>query len=240
VRVAQQVAILEGVGPLYDELNELLERPYPPGPVHRFLASLPARHRATGVSHLLLVTTSLDETLERAFDEAGEDVDVVSYIPTGVDRGKFLHVAPGAQPRVISEPNADSEIRLAERPVILRLHGRVEHALPERTSFVVSEDDFIDYLAQGELASFVPVTLAAKLRRSHFLFLGYGPTDWYLRVFVRRVWGSDRLDYRSWAVHPGADRIVRGLWRGRGVETLDLPIDDFVAELAQHLDEVIT
>ena len=94
----QQVATLEGVGPLYDELNELLERPYPPGPVHRFLASLPARHRAAGVPHLLLVTTSLDETLERAFDEAQEQVDIVAYIPAGVDRGKFLHVAPGAEP----------------------------------------------------------------------------------------------------------------------------------------------
>ena len=42
--------------------------------------------------------------------------------------------------------------------------------------------------------------LAARLRRSHLLFLGYAVDDWSLRVFLRRVWGHDRLAYRSWAV----------------------------------------
>ena len=38
----------------------------------------------------------------------------------------------------------------------------------------MSEDDYIGYLAQTTIAGVLPVTLAAKLRRSHFLFLGYG------------------------------------------------------------------
>ena len=48
----------------------------------------------------------------------------------------------------------------------------------------------------------MPVQLAARLRRSHLLFLGYSVDDWSLRVFLRRVWGGDRLAYRSWAVQP--------------------------------------
>ena len=49
----------------------------------------------------------------------------------------------------------------------------------------------------------MPVQLAARLRRSHFLFLGYAIVDWSLRVFLQRVWGGDRLAYRSWAVAAG-------------------------------------
>ncbi len=36
----------------------------------------------------------------------------------------------------------------------------------------------------------VPVALAAKLRRSHFLFLGYEMADWNLRVILSRIWGE--------------------------------------------------
>ena len=101
----------------------------------------------------------------------------------------------------------------------------------------MTEDDYIDYLAHAELASVVPVTLAAKLRRSHFLFLGYGLQEWNLRVFLRRVWGSDRVDYRSWAVHPGPGPIVRELWRARGVETYDVALDEYVDELRRRIEE---
>ena len=38
-------------------------------------------------------TTHYDQTLERAFAEAGEEVDVVCYVAAGRDRGKFLHFA---------------------------------------------------------------------------------------------------------------------------------------------------
>jgi DNA-binding SARP family transcriptional activator len=238
-RVSQHVTASRGVGPLADELHDVLGREYPPGPVQRFLASLPAVHRPLGVPHQLVVTTSLDETLEQAFADAGEEVDVVSYIASGRDRAKFLHTAPGRPPRVVAEPNADTEIRLDRRPVILRLHGRVDRELArEHESFVVSEDDYIDYLAHVELPSVVPVTLAAKLRRSHFLFLGYGLHEWNLRVFLRRVWGHDRLDYRSWAVHPRSEPVVRELWRQRGVDAYDVPLDEYVADLARYVEEL--
>ena len=75
--------------------------------------------------------------------------------------------------------------------MILKLHGRVERTpAREWESFVVTEDDYIDYLAQTEIAAAVPVALAAKLRRSHFLFLGYTMADWNLRVILHRLWGD--------------------------------------------------
>ena len=55
---------------------------------------------------------------------------------------------------------------------------------------MITEDDHIDYLGRQELASTIPVTLAARLRRSHFLFLGYAMADWNLRLVLNRVWGD--------------------------------------------------
>ena len=72
----------------------------------------------------------------------------------------------------------------------------------------------------------MPVQLAARLRRSHLLFLGYAVDDWSLRVFLRRVWGGDRLTYRSWAVQPAAEHVASELWRERGVEVYDVSLDD--------------
>jgi SIR2-like domain len=116
--------------------------------------------------------------------------------------------------------------------VLLKIHGHVEPGeTRELESFVVREDDHIDYLVGGDVAAVVPVQLAARLRRSHLLFLGYAVEDWSLRVFVRRVWGGDRLTYRSWAVQPEIDPIAAELWRERGVEAYDVSLDLYAEQL---------
>ena len=89
-----------------------------------------------------------------------------------------------------------------ERTVILKMHGAVDRANPDATwdSYVITEDHYIEYLARTDIANLVPVTLAAKLRRSHFLFLGYSMRDWNLRVILHRIWGEQKLKYKSWAI----------------------------------------
>ena len=238
-RVSQYVALTVGVGPLYDELHAALDRDCLPGPVHRYLARLPAVLRARGLPQLLIVTTSYDETLETALREAGESFDVVSYVAHGRDRGKFMHIAADGPTRIVDEPNADAGITTDETAVILKIHGCVDRR-PSREweSFVVSEDDYIDYLANVEPTSAMPVTLAAKLRRSHFLFLGYDVLDWNLRVFLRRMWGDERVTYRSWAVQPAPVELACDFWRHRDVDVLDARLDDYVGELERHTDDL--
>jgi hypothetical protein len=177
-----------------------------------------------------------DRALEQAFDEAGEDVDIVSYVSLGRDRGKFLHRSADGETRIIHLPNAYADVPLDSRPVILKIHGEVDRA-PARDaeSFVVSEDDYIAYLAETGIGGVLPVTLAARLRRSHFLFLGYGLLDWSLRVFLQRLWPDDQAGYRSWAVQPGAGSLEREFWRRRGVELIDAGLDDYVAPLDERL-----
>jgi DNA-binding SARP family transcriptional activator len=236
-RVAQYVAVMNGSGPLYDEMHDVLaHEDFQPTEVHRFLAALPPLLRARGAPHQLIVSTSYDLALERAFLDAGEEFDVVAYLAAGRNRGKFCHVRPDGAGTLIELPNEYvSELSLERRTIILKLHGQVDARL-ERAweSFVVTEDDYIDYLAQTEVANVVPVALAAKLRRSHFLFLGYRMADWNLRLLLHRLWGDEPLSYRSWAVHAEAQPLEREFWRRRDVHVLDATFEECVATLAQH------
>jgi DNA-binding SARP family transcriptional activator/class 3 adenylate cyclase len=237
-RVAQLVALKQGPGPLYDELHEALVREHSPGAVHEFAAQLPRLLRAVGAPNPLLLTTQYDATLEHALAAAGERFDVVTYIASGRDRGKFRHIAPDSPATLVDVPNTYAALSLADRPIVVKLNGQVDDS-PGREceSFVVSEDDYIGYLAQSEIANLVPVTIAAKLRRSHFLFLGYPLQEWNLRVFLHRVWGHEQVAYRSWAVERIPDAVEREFWRQRGVDTVYAELDEYVERLGRRLRE---
>lgn len=237
-RVSQYVATMNGSGPLYDELHRRFQAATEPQPVHRFLARLPGLLRERGAAHQLIVSGRYDLALERAFDEAGEEVDVVTYVASGPYRGKFWHRPPGAEPRPIDVPNSyATELSLERRTVLLKLHGAVD-PFPEREweSFVITEDDYIDYLGRSDVAAAVPVALAARLRRSHFLFLGYEMVDWNLRLVMHRVWGDHPVAYRSWAVDPQPTPLECAFWRRFDVDILDVEPNEYVGLLARRLE----
>ena len=229
-RVAQFVALTKGAGPLHDELRDLLDATAGPTPLHRFFATLPQVLRERGAPYQLLVTAAYDLALEQALLDAGEEFDVVAYIASGRDRGRFCHREPGGATHVIDLPNTyATELSLERRTIVLRLHGGVDRA----SRVVVTEDDFIGYL--GDVGGAIPVALAARLRRSHFLFLGYGMRDWSLRLVLDRMWGGETPAYRSWAVVPEARPLERQFWRARDVDLLELPLDDYGGALGRYL-----
>ena len=87
----------------------------------------------------------------------------------------------------------------------------------------------------------VPATPRARCRCSSprgcagatLLFLGYAVDDWSLRVFLRRVWGGDRLAYRSWAVQPAAEHVARELLARARRDVYDVALDGYAEELAR-------
>jgi DNA-binding SARP family transcriptional activator len=237
-RVSQYVATMKGEGPLCDELHERFEQAVEPQSVHRFLAALPPLLRERGAPHQLVVSTGYDLALERAFEEAGEEVDVVTYVAAGRDRGKFWHRPPGGEPRPVDVPNTyATELSLERRTVLLKLHGAVD-PFPEREweSFVITEDDYFDYLGRSDVAAAVPVAVAARLRRSHFLFIGYEMVDWNLRLVMHRLWGDRPMAYRSWAVDPEPTPLERAFWRRFEVEVVDVEPSDYVELLSRRLE----
>jgi hypothetical protein len=235
-RISQAVAVLNGTGPLYDTLHTLVEGDGEPSGLHRLLARLPALLRERGAGQPLLVTTAYELALERALEEADEAYDTVCYLATGQARGSFCHIAPGGAAAVIERPNAHANgLDLDARTVLLHLQGRVDRASDRAwESFAVTEDDFINY---GDVARRLPVSLAARLRRTHLLLLGYTLSTWTLRVVLERLWGSEPLPYRSWSVHAGAGALEREFWRRRDVETVDMAPAAYAEELGKALEK---
>jgi SIR2-like domain len=237
VRVSQYIAVITGSGPLYEELHSLLDADFPPTPLHQFFAALPAVLRAKGypARYQLFVTTNYDDLMERALKAANEPFDLVSYVSEGEHRGKFAHWPPDGEAYLDEKPNEYRGLALDQRPVILKIHGTADRSNAERDSFAITEDHYIDYLTRTDLSSLVPVTLAAKLRRSHFLFLGYSLRDWNLRVILQRIWGEQKLSYKSWAIQREPQLIDTEFWRKRDVDILDVPLERYVVALNERI-----
>jgi hypothetical protein len=243
VRVSQFVGAVLGSEALQDHLREVFDYSYEPNLVHRFLARLPrlvmdaaaASDRPGRAEHPLIVTTNYDDALERAFEAEGQPYDLLAYVARGRHRGRFMHRLPDGSTQVVSRPNSYRLISLQDRTVILKIHGAVDRTDPAADSYVITEDDYIGYLARPDR---IPAQLLAKMRQSHFLFLGYGMRDWNLRVILHRIWGQERLGYGSWSVQVRPSRIDREVWQDREVEILDMDLGHYVEALSTRLEDL--
>ena len=220
----------------------LFDGDYPPTSLHEFLAWLPGALRARGHSgNQLILSTNYDDVLERAFDAAGESFDLLTYIAKGRDCGKFSHQPPGGEPRVIERPNEYYDISLKTRSVIIKIHGAVKRKSENASgdSYVITEDDYLDYLTRTDISNLVPAPLAAKLKNSNFLFLGHSLRDWNLRVILRRIWGEQELDSVSWAVQRSTDELDRTFWAKHNVKIWAILLEDYVAALHRRVQTLL-
>ena len=243
VRVSQYGQAKRGSGTLFRYLHEVFADSYEPTGLHHLLASLPKRieHARGRRRHQLIVTTNYDDALEQAFDRVGETYDVVWYEGprrgSPASGGRCLHRTPDGQVHEVVRANEYAAISLEERPVILKVHGAVDRREPsyENDSYVISEDHYIEYLSDTCLTDLFPVTLLETLFTSHFLFLGYRLRDWNVRVILHQIWREREHELDAWAIQRDVGEIDRVLWGKRGVNLLDIPLDDYVAGLAEHL-----
>jgi SIR2-like domain len=263
-RVAQYIALVGGgTGALYEALGGLFNHDYPPTLLHKFLAILPGYLRDKGYNapYLLMVTTNYDDVLERSFHAAREPFDLVAYMAEGEERGKFWHWPfappeqagpaegdfwerwpPHVEPRLIESPNEYIDVSLDRRHVILKIHGAVDRVTPvdqlegRRDSYVITEDDYIEYLMRTDLSNLVPVKVRAKLVRANFLFLGYSLRDWNMRVILRRIWNEQKLKWGSWAINLKVEDIERAFWIKRDVQMYPAPLKAYVSELLKRLE----
>ncbi len=264
-RVSQYAAITEGLGPLYEELQQIFNKDYQPTSLHHFLAALPAFFREKKIptsknqlrQRIVIVTTNYDDLLERAFDEAGEPyhklvymADAARYANNEAGPGSFLHWTPDGELSSIEKPNEyvgiedyKGQQKIEQHPaVIVKIHGAVERDTPrnlydQSASYVITEDHYIDYLTRTtDIATLLPQSTVAALRNSHFLFLGYSLRDWNLRVIWRRIWRDQQLNYKSWAVQVEPGILDELYWAKQDVDIFNMELADYVRALRQYME----
>ncbi len=249
--IAQYARTMRGEARVFQWVRRALAVESEPGPVHRYLARLPARleQARLGRRYQMIVTTKYDAALEKAFreEESKPPFDVAVFMGPGTEQaGTFVHVPWGGEPRQIVDPNGYRDLPIAAdgqlmRNLIVRINGSVDD--PEagytwKDNYVLTEDDYIGYLSGHAATQILPAQILAKLNEASYLFLGYTLADWRLRVFLKRVWPGSRLGRaRSWAIESEPDVLERELWRKADVTLYEARLTDYVDAFERFLCE---
>jgi SIR2-like domain/TIR domain len=244
--VAQRVMVANGPEELNDAIAAAIAPEPHPDDTHLFLARFPRRLEELGLPkrYQMIVTTNYDSALEQAFEAVGEEYDLAVFLAngtdeSGTDRGKFLHVPSEGAPEVIHDTSKYFGFPLnnayeLERTLIVKISGAAEGGeggYRWDRSYVLTEDQYIDYLVADEMIRVVPAQILNKLKGSHCLFLGYEIGDWSLRVFLKRIWRGQPLRNKSWAIKLQPDALERDSWAPLGVQLLASSPDAYVHEL---------
>ncbi len=218
LRVAQYYDGVAGRGGLDDALHAIFARSYQPGEVHEYL---------TECCCPLIVTTNYDTLLEEAFSRKGKTCNVVVYkmaTPLAYVKRAGATAWESVEPQRLT-------LDLQDRPTIFKMHGSSIAEAPDEDSYVITEDDYVDFLSRMSGQTAVPAIFGEPFRRSHFLFLGYGLKDWNLRVILHKIWKDWPRKYASWAIQEHADPLEREFWSGRKLTIFEMGIAEFLAQV---------
>lgn len=226
-KIAQYYSLIGGRAPLYRSLHKIFNRDYPLTQLHRFLASMDVP--------MLIVTTNYDDLIERAFAEQGRPYDLVIHTsdPKVGDKLLWLDHESGG----ISEVNPNKlDIDLDSVSIIYKMHGTVDRQDARRDQYVITEDDYVEFLARMTRNRAVPAIFAQPFQTRHFLFLGYSLRDWNLRVVLNRIQDNRRAaEITSWGIQHKPSVMEQKFWENRRVVVYDMQLNEFVQELSAYL-----
>lgn len=220
LRVAQYYDGVAGRGGLDDELHAIFSRVYMHGELHRFLAELKSP---------LIVTTNYDTLIEQAFADQGRAYNVVVYKMSA----PLVSVKRAGAAEWEDVDPQRLALDLSAAPTIFKMHGSSIPGAPEADSYVITEDDYVEFLTRMSGQTALPAIFGEPFRRSHFLFLGYGLRDWNLRVILHKIWKDWPRKYASWAIQERADPLEREFWKGRKLTIYEMTIADFLIKVRE-------
>lgn len=250
-KVASYYVESSGRRSLREMLHETFNKEYTPCRIHEYLADVP--------KPLLIVTTNYDDLTEKAFEAKGRPYDLVVHPTDRTDMaGSVQWWKHGSNS---PEPHPPNSLPMMERlqkiTVIYKMHGTVvrpwlrrlahnavDDEKPYRDdSYVITEEDYIDFLHRMTLQAAVPTQFMTYFSSRQFLFLGYGLRDWNLRVVLKNLntvlriqeaIKTDENDDPSWAIQFRPSLLEKKLWERRRVDIYNLDINEFVAELRNY------
>jgi len=227
-------------------LRAVFNHDYQAGEVHRFLADLPIP--------LLIVTTNYDDLIEQAFEEELRPFHLVVHPTDRKDlSASVLWWKPNVTEPIPCHPSK-LPLSLTDTTIIYKMHGSVNRQTQKWDSFVITEEDYVEFLARMTGQSAIPARFMFHFRQRRFLFLGYGLRDWNLRVMLKNLKtklarsevkaASSELHepmseegLRSWAIQYQPSVLERMLWQARRVNIYDMEINAFVAKMRELMDQ---
>jgi hypothetical protein len=224
-KVASYYQELNGRPALFKDLRRIFIQHLDPTDIHNYLAGV-ARTRP-----LLIVTTNYDVLTEEAFKKAGVPYNLIIHPTERKEKsGSVLWWRPGETEPSSCIPNK-LRVDLDSESVIYKMHGTVDPQLYKRDSYVITEDDYVDFLSLMAKGGAVPKQFLQYFGERQFLFLGYALRDWNLRVMLRSLTSAEGSNRRSWAIQFNPSKLERKLWRARNVTIFDVEMKEFVREL---------
>jgi len=219
-------------------LRQMLRGDYEPGPLHQFLACVPAPQ--------VIVVTNYDTLVEQAFMAAGKPYDLVIYPADRKDIANSVLWWPHGTAEPLPVKTNELDIDLSKTNVIYKMHGTVAHETEKWDNFVITEEDYVEFLSRMTTNTAVPSLFYPHFRERSFLFLGYSLRDWNLRVVLnnlskhfasRQASGAADDDevVPSWSIQLHPSELERRLWANKHVHIFDLNLDEFVARMRQKI-----
>jgi hypothetical protein len=196
-----------------------------PGFLHQQLAQIEGTR--------LYITTNYDDLLEQALEHRQPHVVI--------DRGdKGLWVSVGGQPLEPTSPTGDElykklndpKTQAPSRPIIFKMHGSVDKVNAGNDSFLITEEDYVDFLGRAG-GSYIPPYLMGLMQGKAFLFLGYSLEDWNVRVILSKLLKPGGVT--CWAIVRGRSEREEEVWHARGLNVYSIDLSEFAAKLKDHL-----
>ncbi len=120
--------------------------------------------------------------------------------------------------------------------IILKIHGDLNPDSADESTFVITERDYIQFLAQMNPESPVPKQLHPCLSNKRFLFMGYSLGDWNMQVLLHLLKMESRRDIKHWSVMKSIRSVDKLLWaKGENVRFLIADLDKFAAKMGALL-----
>jgi hypothetical protein len=215
------------------KLHQAFDVTAEPGALHKRLAGIDAIQ--------LYVTTNYDDLLERALERRRPHVLV-----DRLNKGLSLNAESGA-PELIARTGRDLEERLADpetgkptAPILFKMHGSVDRKNRTNDSYLITEDDYVDYLGRDQ-GKYVPPYIEGLMRGNNILFLGYSLEDWNVRVILRKLLesipsGESSGEIRFWAIVRGRSDAEQRIWQHRNLNIYPMDLREFTERLGEELD----
>lgn len=188
---------------------------------------------------IIFVTTTYDRALEKVFEKAGiSDYNTFCYSKFVLGESFFCHRIYKEGMEILKNDllapnNANLYLMKNNFPVILKLPGEIV----DRSTFAITEDDFIDFSAKG-INALLPSELLAQITISPHLYLGYDLQNWTLRMMWERLCynrNSD-LNRESYAlIFDEREDPNAQFWSEKNINFAVADLDDYVAGLEQEV-----